>query len=179
MIVIMSHWRALFDGVPARSHAAGSTLFSRGGRVSHVMLLRSGSVALERHLPSGDPLVLYVAKADDLLAEASLFVDTYHCDAVVRADAVVSSVPKHAFMTRLRDAPETAMALLSRAMHEVQGQRARVEILRLKRLSDRLDAWLELNGQAEPGEWIKVAEAIGVSPPALYRELARRRAEGS
>jgi hypothetical protein len=45
----------------------------------------------------------------------------------------------------------------------------------MRRVSDRLDAWLELHGEPEKGEWIRVADQIGVSPPALYRELARRR----
>ncbi|GGA14462.1 hypothetical protein GCM10011498_13350 [Amylibacter cionae] len=30
-------------------------------------------------------------------------------------------------------------------------------------------------GEPAKGGWILVAEQIGVSPPALYRELARRR----
>lgn len=178
MIAIMSEWQSLFDGAPGRSYDAGVTLFARGASVTHVLLLRSGSVALERHLPSGDPFVLHVARSGDLLAEASLFAETYHCDGVVRTKAVVESIPKDRFLRRLRDAPDVVMALLARASREVQGQRARVEMLRLKRLSDRLDVWLELHGRPGPGGWVRVAEAIGVSPPALYRELARRRTGG-
>ena len=176
MIAIMSDWRSLFDDASVRSHDAGATLFARGASVSHVWLLRAGSVALERHLPSGDPFVLHVAHAGDLLADASLFAETYHCDGVVRTEAVVASISKDRFLLRLRDAPDVTMALLARASREVQAQRARVEILRLKRLSDRLDVWLELNGRPRPGGWVRVAEAIGVSPAALYRELARRKA---
>ena len=175
MIGIMSDWEMIFDGAPVRSHEAGVTLFVRGAPVTHILLVRSGAVALERLLPSGDPLVLHVAGEGDLLADASLFADAYHCDAVARANAVVASMPKASFVQRLRKTPDVAMALLARASREVQSQRARVEILRLKRLSDRLDAWLELNGPPEVGTWVRVAEAIGVSPPALYRELARRK----
>lgn len=175
MIAIMSDWRSLFENAPARFHGPGASLFIRGAPVTHVLLLRSGSIALERHLPSGDPLVLHVAGVGDLLADASLFSEVYHCDAVVRTDAIVAFVPKAKFVRDLREVPDAAMALLARASHEVQSQRTRVEILRLKRLSDRLDAWLELHGQPKTGGWVTVAEAIGVSPPALYRELARRR----
>ena len=122
--------------------------------------------------------MLHLAGTGDLLAEASLFAETYHCDAVARTEAVVAAVSKGTLLRHLRDAPEMMMALLARASHEVQRQRARVEILRLRRLSDRLDAWLDLHGCPEAGGWVGVAEAIGVSPPALYRELARRRRAG-
>jgi CRP-like cAMP-binding protein len=178
MIAIMSDWQTIFEDAPVRPHDAGTTLFIQGAPVTHILLLRSGSVALERHLPSGDPFVLHVAEAGDLLADASLFAEAYHCDGVVWTNAAVASMPKERFLRRLRDAPEAMMALLARASHEVQGQRARVEILRLKRLGDRLDVWLELHGHPKAGGWIRVAEAIGVSPPALYRELARRRTVG-
>lgn len=94
MIAIMSNWRSIFEDAPVRSYAAGATLFTRGAPVFHVLLLRSGSVALERHLPCGDPLVLHVADPNDLLADASLFSETYHCDAVARTDAVVASISK-------------------------------------------------------------------------------------
>lgn len=175
MIVIMSDWKQIFEGATVRQHKAGATLFTRSSPVVYLWLIHSGSVSLERHLPSGDPFVLHNAEAGDLLADASLFAEVYHCDAVVRANAMVASMPKERFVRRLQNEPEAAIALLARASHEVQVQRARVEILRLKRLSDRLDAWLELHGHHEARGWVGVAEAIGVSPPALYRELARRR----
>lgn len=178
MIVIMSDWDSLFEDALVRSHDTGSTLFVRGVPVTHVFHLRSGSVALERHLPSGDPFVLHIATAGGFLADASLFAEHYHCDGVVRTDAIVASIPKARFIQRLQNAPEMLMSLLARTSHEVQRQRARVEILRLKRLSDRLDIWLELHGLPEPGGWVQIAEAIGVSPPALYRELARRKVRG-
>ena len=78
-------------------------------------------------------------------------------------------------LQRLEDAPATLMELLCAATRETQDLRARVEVLRLRRLSDRLDAWLDLRGPPPPGGWKAVAEAIGVTPTALYRELARRR----
>lgn len=176
MIVIMSDWRSIFEGAIERTHEANARLFVRGAPVDKVYFMRRGSVALERHLPSGDPLVLHVAGPDDLLAEGSLFAETYHCDAVARTHTVTASLPKTVFLRMLRDRPDAAMTLLARACHEVQVQRARVEMLRLKRLGDRLDFWLTLNGEPDLGGWVGVAEAIGVSPPALYRELARRRA---
>jgi hypothetical protein len=58
----------------------------------------------------------------------------------------------------------------------VQRARAQVEIVSLKKVSERLDAWLALSGDLPPkGQWHRLASEIGVTPEALYREIARRR----
>ena len=175
MIAIMSEWRSIFDGAPGRGLAASETLFRRDETVLSVYLVRTGRIALERPLADGAPLTLHTAGAGDLLAEASLFADTYHCDAVACVTARVAAAPKTRFLAMLRASPTVTIELLSRAAREVQAQRARVEILRMRKVRDRLDAWLDLHGEPPKGGWVDVAGAIGVTQPALYRELARRR----
>jgi CRP-like cAMP-binding protein len=126
-------------------------------------------------MTNGVTLLLHTATASMALAEASLFAGTYHCDAVARSDAEVACLPRTAFLDAIRNRPDAALSLIETHAKEVQAQRARIEILRLRRVADRLDAWLDLHGDPSTGEWINVAGQIGVSPPALYRELARRR----
>ena len=55
--------------------------------------------------------------------------------------------------------------------------RARAEIVSLRTVSARVDAWLALHVGELParGHWRDLAEEISVAPEALYRELARRR----
>ena len=175
MISIMSDWIHIFDGAPARKIAKGTALFRRQDPVQNMYLVQNGIVALERHMTDGALLTLHTATSGMALAEASLFAKTYHCDAVARSVAIVVSVPRAAFLTAIRDRPDAALSLIETHAKEVQAQRARTEILRLRRVADKLDAWLEFYGEPLKGEWISVAEQIGVSPPALYRELARRR----
>ena len=118
-------------------------------------------------------LTLHVAGPGEVVAAASLFAERYHCDAVCRTDIAVVPTPKRSLLERLdRDG---ALAALSASAHEVQSLRSRVEVLRLRRLADRLDAYLALHGSPGAGGWVRVADWIGVTPPALYRELARRR----
>jgi hypothetical protein len=52
---------------------------------------------------------------------------------------------------------------------EMQRMRSRAELLSMKKLSDRLNAWLELRDGAMPGkgQWVSVAREIGVSTEAL------------
>ena len=62
---------------------------------------------------------------------------------------------------------------------EVQAARHLTEILSQKTVAERLDGWLAWQGTAPAfdGKWKDVAVQIGVSPEALYRELAKRRSK--
>jgi CRP-like cAMP-binding protein len=144
--------------------------------VKSVYLVHSGVVSLERVLPNGDTLTLNRVRSGALLAEASLFANNYHCDAIVREPAELLALKKTTLINRLEDAPQTLFTLTGDTAREVQRLRSQLEILRIKRVAERLDAWLALNAPPTKGGWIDVAHTIGVSPPALYRELARRRA---
>lgn len=174
MIRIMSDaWTDVF--ADAREHAlpAGTVLFHRGDPVRHLFLVREGRVALRRSLRDGGSLTLDVAEPGKVVAIGSLFSDVTHCDAVCRTDSRLASRPVEAVLDRLGTSP--AVPLLADSAHEVQALRARVEVLRLHGLSDRLDAYLELYGAPVAGGWVRVADWIGVSAAALYRELGRRR----
>lgn len=175
MISIMADWQNIFDDAPTKTFAQGAVVFRRENPVRAMYLVRSGVIALERSLTDGTTITLSVATVGMALAEASLFATTYHCDAIARTKAQIAIMPRAVFRSALREQPDAALSLIETHAKEVQSQRARIEILRLRRVCDRLDAWLDLHGEPPMGEWIRVADQIGVSPPALYRELARRR----
>ncbi|MDA8870071.1 Crp/Fnr family transcriptional regulator [Rhizobiaceae bacterium] len=175
MIAIMSALSALFPKSRLRTLRTGGTLFRRDETVTSIFWLVAGSMALERPLKDGTPLTLHIAGANTLLAEASLFSDSYHCDGVAKEHSTVASLDRTSFRTALQAEPDVLLSLLAQQASEVQRHRTRIEIIRMRRLSDRLDAWLELHGPPAQGGWKAVADTIGVSPAALYRELAKRR----
>jgi CRP/FNR family transcriptional regulator, dissimilatory nitrate respiration regulator len=180
MIAIMSN--AFFEqlralAAPMAHHEAGERLFREGQPVTHLHLVHSGEVLLERVLPQGGRLVLQRAATDDVLAEASVFAERYHCDAVVTATAGITRVA----LSDLHDAATRDPALMAGfARHlaqQLQRARHQSELLALRSVSDRLDAWLSLNGGGMPakGRWRDLAASLGVTPEALYRKIARRR----
>ena len=61
--------------------AAGDTLFRTNDPVLSLFLVKAGALRLTRTLPHGFQLTLQRAGPGAVLAEASLFADTYHCDA--------------------------------------------------------------------------------------------------
>jgi hypothetical protein len=76
----------------------------------------------------------------------------------------------------LRDDPRGSLELAAHLASEVQGARARAELLSLRTVSERLRAWRALHGELPPrGRWIEVAQEIGVTPEALYRVLSQVR----
>lgn len=174
MIPIMSSiWLPVFCDAPERVLAAGEALFHRSDPVRHLFLLREGRVALRRALTDGGSLTLHIARPGDVVALASLWAAAVHCDAVCETRVMVAVRRAEAVRVWLGATP--ASAALAETAKEVQALRARIEILRLRRLTDRLDAYLDLHGPPGPGGWVQVADWIGVTAPALYRELGKRR----
>jgi len=157
--------------------SAGDILFRAGDRVRSLFLIASGALRLIRALPHGFELTLQRAGPGAILAEASLFSERYHCDATAIEDSVLRVASLRRIRTALRDDPALAAALMHHLAQEVQRARAQAEILSLKTVAERLDAWTTLNDGCPPtkGRWRHVASEIGVTPEALYRELARRR----
>jgi CRP-like cAMP-binding protein len=155
---------------------AGETLFHAGDPVEQVFLVRSGDVMLVRHGADGSRMILHRAGPGDLLAEASVWSDRYHCDAVARSPTEVETVPRSAFRAALARDPELAEGWARRLARAVQAARLRAEIRGLRTVAERLDAWLGAEGRLpDRGRWQELAEELGVTREALYRELARRR----
>ena len=67
-------------GVSIR-YSAGQSLFQQGDLVRFIYCIESGEAHLLRRDVDGRILVMQRAGLGAILAEASLFAETYHCDA--------------------------------------------------------------------------------------------------
>lgn len=179
MIAIM--FETLFEplravGTPV--HVDGDTVFfRRTDRVRSMFVLQAGEVKLSRHLKDGNELVLYRAAGPCVLAEASLYSPSYHCDATALSACEGFKIPRQRFLRLLDADPALACAWSAHLARMLQSARQHTEILRMKRVCERVDAWLVWHdGRLPPkGRWKDVAAQIGVSAEALYRELATRK----
>jgi CRP-like cAMP-binding protein len=154
---------------------AGAFLFLQGDPVHVLHIVRTGTVHLVRHQPDGATAVLQRATAAKILAEASVYSDTYHCDGLVVSPATILLVPV-VDVKRLLEADGCFANLWSAYLaRELQATRKRAEIMSLKTVKAKLDAWLAWNDGGLPakGVWKQLADDIGVSPEALYREIAK------
>mgnify|MGYP001039277814 CR=1 FL=1 len=183
MIAIMSApIDAVFRQLPAtaRKFAKGAFLFHQTEPIVVIHRVTKGAAQLRRQQAAGSVLVLQRATGGDVLAEASLFATHYHCDAMALVPTETLAVGVAALRRQLAVEPALAEAWAAHLALEVQAARLRAEILALRTVADRLDAWLAWHdGKLPPrGEWKLVADEIAVSPEALYRELTRRRRDG-
>ena len=169
----------LLRGLPAneRHYPAGKRIFRQGDRVLVLHQVVEGNVHLVRHNIGGHALVLQRAACQAILAEASVFAERYHCDAVAVLPTRTRAIDKSTLAAALARDPSLARAWAEHLAREVQAARLRAEILSLRTVAERLDAWVAMNAHQFPtkGRWKIVAAEIGTSPEALYREIAKRR----
>jgi len=179
MISIMSELEKLFDPTASvgLDFAKGTYLFHQDDPVHVVYRLTDGAVQLRRQQQDGGFVVVQRAQAGGILAEASLFADHYHCDALAVAATRALAIPVATLRARLAASPAGSRAFTTHLAREVQAARLRAEILGLRTVGQRLDAWLawQHGRLPERGGWVLLAAELGVTPEALYRELARRR----
>lgn len=179
MIAIMSadHTR-LFALPPTteRRLQTGEALFFAGDLVTQLALITEGRVHLLRRTVEGSSVVLQAAGPGDILAEASCYSASYHCGAEAAVPSTVRLLPVSTFRNALRDDPGLAESWAADLARSVQAARQRAEIRTLRKVSERIDAWLgEGRALPEKGQWQDLAAELGVTREALYRELARRR----
>lgn len=166
----------LFRDANRRSYKRGETVFRSGDPVTSVYLVLDGAVELVRHSASGTRLVLHRAIMGDILAEASVYSEIYHCDGEVAAMTRLASLPASSFLQRLDTNPVCARNWAAKLAHSLQSARMQSEMRGLKTVAEKLDMWLS-NGRAIPpkGQVQELAQDLGVTREALYRELAKRR----
>lgn len=128
---------------------------------------------------------MFTARPGERFAEASLFAERYHCDAVAVSDAVGACYPKAACLARLdADAP-ARLDLTADLARQVMTLRARLTLRDIRPARERVLAFLVAEA-GDDGRTIvldgllrEIASAIGLSPEAFYRTLAQLEREGA
>lgn len=133
-----------------RTLASGAILFHRGDRVKTLFQVLDGTVELVRHQQDGTPIVLQRGRAGDILAEASAFNEQYHCDAIAAGPARVALHSMADLRQLFTRTPGFAEAWARHLTTEVRHARLRAEILSLRTVAERLDAWLLAEGRTLP-----------------------------
>jgi len=161
-----------------RELAADDVLFRQGNKASAIFEVQEGRLRLLRSTIDSRPVVLHTARQGDLLAEAALFADTYHCDAVAAIASRVYVYPKRDLLTALRNDPaisERFMAVLAR---QIQALRTRLEERNIRSARERVLHHLALaTGKGGrtirlEGSLIDLAAELGLTHETLYRTLA-------
>lgn len=167
-----------------RALAVGETLFRVGAPTIGLYEIVAGKVRLARVDHSGREAILYTATAGDTIAEASLFMSTYHCDAIATTDAVVRLYPKAAILAEFERNPRAAQPFMAMLARQVMNLRTRLEQRNIRSARDRLRHYLAINVRSDgrtvelKGTVKDIAGDIGLTHEALYRTLAQMAVDG-
>lgn len=171
--------------------SAGTTLFHKGDRAKGIFILAEGSIRLIRVTPDGAVVTLHQVRPGETFAEASLFGERYHCNAIVDTDSVVGLYPQARLTAQLHDDPEALWHFSHELARRLQNLRQRYELKQIRSATERLLQFIRLRcddkGCVHTTSTLKdVAAELGLTHEALYRTLATlerrkliRRGEGS
>jgi CRP-like cAMP-binding protein len=165
--------------------APGELLFRQCDRAAAIYKVENGRLRLIRRTIDDHLVILHTARQGEFFAEASLFAEAYHCDAVAAVQSRVRVYPKAMVMDALRTDPALAEAFMARLAHQLQELRARMELSNVRSARDRVLQYLRLRAGvhgrsiAVEGQLQDIAAEIGITREALYRTLAALEAEGS
>ena len=117
--------------------APGDLLFRQGDPAAAIYKVESGRLRLIRRTVDDHLVILHMARRGELFAEASLFADAYHCDAVAAALSSVRVYPRAIVMDALRTDPALAEAFMARLARQLQELRARMELRNIRSARER------------------------------------------
>ncbi len=161
-----------------RRLAKNEFLFLRDQAADWLFQVESGRLCLERSLDDGALVCLAVLHPQDLIAEAALFSEHYHCDARAEVRSTVWGFSKREVLAHLKSDSETLLQWTKRLSAQLRRSRALLEVRSIRRADDRILAYLDLLsvlGETWDGRRPNsaVATELGLTPEALYRSLAR------
>lgn len=156
--------------------SAGQVLFACSAPVENLYWMLRGEVVALRRMPSGQDAVLMRGCSGEFFAESSMYMPVYDCSAVVRKPAVVLALPLRTLRQALADDAHFADMFLRNVVLSLRRQSSRVERLRLRGASERIQHYLSCESNADGccqldiplSEW---AFELGLVPATLYRTL--------
>jgi CRP-like cAMP-binding protein len=168
-----------------RDLAVGEALFHQGDRATAIFAVETGRIKLVRYLSSGAEVCLQVARVKDTFAEAALFSETYHCDAIADLPSQVAIYSKAEFLKLFQADPELALAFTQRLTKQIQALRTQVELRNIHSAYERVLQHLLL--MVEPGQTTicfdrplkDAARDIGLTHEVFYRTLAQLEQAGA
>jgi CRP-like cAMP-binding protein len=118
-----------------------------------------------------------------MFAEASLFSEHYHCDAVAETESDILVYPRAEIAARLRAEPEALWQFARELAGRLQGMRTRYEIKQIRSAPERVLLWLQMRSGGDgvfrvPGASKDIAAEVGLTHEAFYRALAALEKQG-
>ena len=159
---------------------AGESVFVFGARPISMDFALSGEIHMLRYTPSGNQILLH-RSCGGFVAEASIDIVTYPCDAVAVSNSTLVRFELEQFKEALEFSAEFRSAWNHMLAHEIRRLRTQCERLALHTAQARIAHYIECEGRDGvlelPSTLKSWAHELGLSHEALYRELSRLKAQ--
>lgn len=154
----------------------GNAAFHQGDTATGIYAVRHGKIQLQRHSEAGTKTILYTASAGDTFAEASLYSNSYHCDAIALEPSRIIKFSKADIVAKIASQPEFAAAIIKQFSLQVQSCRRMLELRAIRSAKDRVYAAMAA-GMMGP-DIKSFATDIGLTHEATYRALSKLTDQG-
>lgn len=157
-------------------------IFRVGDEVRFLYLVRSGQAKLVRYTSEGKQVITQLATEGNFIAEASIFTQKYHCDAVAIDQCELLAYPKNEVFETLGSNPDVSLEFIKFQSAEIKKLRNQVELINVLTAKERV--LLFLRSSAENSVYIlpvslkNLASHIGLTHETLYRQLKILEDEG-
>ncbi len=149
---------------------SGETVFRQDEKARGLFYVLDGQIELRRYTQNGQNVVIHRASNGQTFAEASLFAQNYHCDAIAIAPSRLVELDRAVILKKFVEDADFSLALAKRFAGQIRGYRRKLEILAIRSAEDRIFAAIEegqLNGSIKA-----FATDIALTHEAVYRGLA-------
>ena len=123
---------------------------------------------MERIGPDGEPVTIHSVQSQQSFAEASVFADRYHCDAVVLAEGEIVRIPKSIILSGFADT-EFSTAYNRIMSRQVQAYRQIVEIMSIRSAVERV--YTAVVAGLLDTSVMNLSQRIALTHEATYRAL--------
>jgi CRP-like cAMP-binding protein len=147
----------------------GDVLFRQDQATSGLYRVLVGCVTLRRTSLGGEALTLHRAVSGEYFAEASIFSNTYHCDAICTEAGSVLKIAKDAVSATMLSKPEFSEGFTRLLAVQVQHYRAHIELLAIRSAKERVLAAFRAGYLATTIP--EFASRINLTHEACYRAL--------
>lgn len=149
----------------------GDVIFRQNQPTTGLYCVINGCITLQRTGLGGDTITLHRAVTGGFFAEASIFSETYHCDAICTESGQLLKIAKVEIIKALRENSHFNDTFIRLLAGQVQTYRAHIELLAIHSATDRVLAAIHagyLNASVK-----EFATRINLTHEACYRALRK------
>jgi len=157
------------QAIAKRQFLKGEIAFHQEEKTHGLFFVSDGKIELRRTTETGGLVTVHRAQCGETFAEASLFSDAYHCDAIAITDTTLIELERAYVLTHLRNDPDFAIAMTKHLAKQNQFYRRKIEILAIKNATERV--YSALSDNLLQSNIVSFASEIGLTHEAVYRSL--------